>query len=120
MFQHDRRRRSLRGAARPLRLVLAGAVLAAMLAMALPGSGYALPQGTASGLDAAPAPSAWSVWTNQIRETAADLWTAVWSPVDRLFGRSDTSTTTTTDPTSGSGGFDPGGGGSFTDPDGAI
>jgi len=122
MFQHDRRRRVHRGADQPLRLALASTLFVVALAVALPGAGYALQPGTARGLDTAPAPSTWSVWTHQIRESVGELWAAVWSPVDRLLGATTPGGATASDgdPTDGSGGFDPGGGGGLLDPDGAF
>lgn len=119
MFQHDHQRPAARRTDQALRLALAGAVLAMMFAVFLPGPGYARPD-AAPAVDTASAPGAWTAWSAEIRDGIRELWTTVTSPVTRLFGADTTTTTTTTDGTSGSGGFNPGGGGAWSDPDGAF
>ncbi len=123
MLLHHRRSHAPGGADRALRLALAGAALAVVLALFVSGPGYALPQASTRTPDVAPTPSAWTAWTVTVRAELSAAWTTVWSPIGQLFSATATDGTSSTDggyPSDGSGVFDPGGGGSYVDPNGAF
>jgi|GEM_PF-2173875 len=122
MSYPDSRRQGPSGA----RIGLGAVLLFLLLAVFSVHPGYAIDSATGPGAQAQDGMLAHAarVWSSELWTSVAEQWAALWSPVRNAFrtvaGSSTTTSTTDGSPTDGTGGFTPGGGGGFIDPDGAT
>lgn len=122
MSYPDSRRQGPQGA----RIGLGVVLLFLLLAVCSVHPGYAMGPATGPGAHAQDGTLASTarVWSSEVWTSVAAQWAAFWSPVRNAFrtvtGSSTTATTTDGSPTDGTGGFTPGGGGGFIDPNGST